>query len=310
MTAGWDRFSLLAAQGKHELLGFLQRAPEDKNPHAAGLPVHGWGRHDKSHSPSSESSGGVAEQSSGASAAAGTQGECARMCSCDESDCFFWALLVFILLLCLLCALLGLVKQWQNQNEEEIDKLRKQLEEQQTPRTRAASGGYQRRPLSARVTPPPSVRDPPVLGADKDAKLKAVLAKNNVSLDLPAREIRPKDQIAFEEPDEKGGSSSSRPVARFSSAEGGRSGDAMEILKDVAAIMAIYDTAILCVEGHTEERPGQGEKQAMQLAQSKADLVKSSLVSFGVRSENVAAVGLPGNLGSKKNGVALRITSF
>lgn len=304
MTAGWDRFSLLAAQGKHELLGFLQRAPEEKNPHAAGLPVHGWGRHDKSHSPSSESSG--------ASAAAGTRGECAGTCSCDESDCFFWALLVFILLLCLLCALLGLVKQWQNQNEEEIDKLKKQLEEQQTPRTRAASGGYVRRPLSSRggeSSPPVTSRDPPVLGADKDAKLKAVLAKNNVSLDLPAREIRPKDQIAFEEPDQ-GGSSSARPVSRFSSAEGGRSGDAMEILKDVAAIMAIYDTAILCVEGHTEERPGQGEKQVRDLAQSKADLVKSSLVSFGVESGRVAAVGLPGNRGSNKNGVALRITSF
>eukprot|EP00929_Paragymnodinium_shiwhaense_P007408 TRINITY_DN11130_c0_g1_i1.p1 TRINITY_DN11130_c0_g1~~TRINITY_DN11130_c0_g1_i1.p1 ORF type:complete len:329 (-),score=83.83 TRINITY_DN11130_c0_g1_i1:160-1146(-) len=328
MKLDWiGRFSRLASKGKEELLGFLQRDPEE-NPHAAGLPFRGWGRHgEKSQS---SSGGGLSSAGSGSSegsgaAAAGGGGQCSTIsCSCDAWHCFFWALLVFIVLLILGCILFLLVRRWQLQHDEEIKQLKKQLQEQDSRTPRRTTGYVRRTSLSPRggaasasviSTPPISSRDPPVLDAAKAERLKALEAKQNVTLDLAAREIRPVKRIEFEDYNESTTPSdwlSSRAPAsgaRFATTPAGHS-LALEILRDVAEIMSIYETAVLCVEGHSEERAGISEKQATTQAQANADLVKSTLVSFNVEPGRIAAVGLPGKLGSNTNGVALRITSF
>jgi len=311
MTVEWNRFSTLAAEGRHELLGFLQRVAEEpvKNPHAAGLPFKGWGNQDRSHSSSGSSSSSSAAGDAGP-ADHEVGGTCSKTCSCNTTDCFLWAFIVFLLVLVILCCLLGLMRNWQNKNEKEIENLKKQLQDGPSPRSRMGSQGPYRRqqsePSPRGSTPPVTFRDAPPLAPAEEAKLKAILARGRVALDIPSREIRPTKPLHFEADD----AGSSRPVARFSTPRDANRADAVEVLKDAADILAIYSTAALCVEGYTEEGSDDDEKQASQTAQANADLVKSTLVSFKVEPGRIAAVGLPGKLGGNTNGAALRITSF
>jgi len=155
----------------------------------------------------------------------------------------------------------------------------------------------------------------PELHGEKQERLKEILNMNRVELSFnsandsdpdshtksPAgASIKLKKTIDFE-PVHHGES----PIACFKDEE-----QAMRVLADVAEIMKLYHTASLLIEGHTATPDEKVDKWAQELAQSRADKVRSTLLSLDMEAERLRAVGRPGHHGSGKHDVLLKIANF
>lgn len=95
------------------------------------------------------------------------------------------------------------------------------------------------------------------------------------------------------------------PLAQFSHED-----RAMNVLGDVAEILKVYHTSTVLIEGHTATPAERMDKWAHDLARGRAEMVKSTVASFGIAPERLSTIALPGHLGNNRHDVVLKITSF
>jgi outer membrane protein OmpA-like peptidoglycan-associated protein len=142
----------------------------------------------------------------------------------------------------------------------------------------------------------------PTLSADKEAQLSAILLNKRIEVDHDTREVKLFQAIGFETVDPDTDDPSS---VRFRDEKSD-----LAVLRDIAEVLKIYDGASMCIEGHTEARSAKMNQWCHQLALNQAELVRSSIISFGVDGSRLVAVALPGTLGRNCSGAFFRITSF
>merc|ERR1719282_1206762 len=95
---------------------------------------------------------------------------------------------------------------------------------------------------------------------------------------------------------------SNPPVPYFSDED-----HAMQVLGDVTEILKIFHTAKLLIEGHMATPPEKIDKWAHELARNRAEIVKATIVSFGIEANRISTSGLPGNFGNNRHDVVLKI---
>jgi len=144
----------------------------------------------------------------------------------------------------------------------------------------------------------------PELTSQKDEDLSKIIKQNRIELvsDPAAVCVRVKLKSPLDFKSVEHGSSA---VAHFAHEE-----EAMNIIGDVAELLTIYNTANLLIEGHTATPPEKMDKWAHDLARSRAEMVKSTIASFGVDPRRLNIIALPGSLGSNAHIVVLKITGF
>jgi len=137
------------------------------------------------------------------------------------------------------------------------------------------------------------------LDDEKTAKLNAIFEKGNAHVCYTTKRIKLKESIDF-----KAVHHGSQDAAEFKNKK-----LADDMLHDVAGILSLVDTAKIDVEGHSATPDKKIDDWAHALALSRAELVKSVLVSLGVSSDRVHCTGLPGYLGIGKPDVLIKIRS-
>jgi len=87
-------------------------------------------------------------------------------------------------------------------------------------------------------------------------------------------------------------------------------GSVTSLLGDVVEILNVYSTATVLIEGHTATPKEKMDSWAHELASNRAERVKKALMSMGIASRRLSAVGLPGHLGINSPDVIMKIVSF
>mmetsp|Transcript_102939 Transcript_102939/g.231158 ORF Transcript_102939/g.231158 Transcript_102939/m.231158 type:complete len:85 (+) Transcript_102939:2-256(+) len=84
----------------------------------------------------------------------------------------------------------------------------------------------------------------------------------------------------------------------------------MEVLRDVAAVLEVYSTAKVAIEGHTSTQNNELDDYAFSLARNRAAKVKSALEELGISGSMLTAEGKPGKYGTGKKEVLMKVTSI
>eukprot|EP00928_Gymnodinium_smaydae_P063304 TRINITY_DN46933_c0_g1_i1.p1 TRINITY_DN46933_c0_g1~~TRINITY_DN46933_c0_g1_i1.p1 ORF type:complete len:479 (-),score=115.97 TRINITY_DN46933_c0_g1_i1:88-1524(-) len=134
----------------------------------------------------------------------------------------------------------------------------------------------------------------PSISPAQQTQLESITKQGRVELDSFTRELRLKKGIEFD----------SDPLRFKNDAE------VQATLKDAAEVMKTLSTTVWCIEGHSEQRFGKLERGAHEVSLGHAELVKKSLIAFGIDAGRLQTLGLPGNKGNNKEGIVLRITSY
>eukprot|EP00929_Paragymnodinium_shiwhaense_P111427 TRINITY_DN7944_c0_g1_i1.p1 TRINITY_DN7944_c0_g1~~TRINITY_DN7944_c0_g1_i1.p1 ORF type:complete len:304 (+),score=91.84 TRINITY_DN7944_c0_g1_i1:98-1009(+) len=256
-------------------------------------------------------------------------------CSCGDETryCYWLVFLVILVAIAVVAAVFWLFQRWAAKLAEETQLLRDKLEEghgfkptqqrdEDTSQGSPGSASPASRPsdLARAGTASWSTRKAsfndrqaaPMLSQAEDAKLKAVLKNGLVKLDYETRELQVLEAMSFQEVPQQqyaddatqsGPSQGAKVVFRDE-------GRQQAALRDAAEVLKIYDSASVCIEGHTESASSKLAAGAREVALAQAELVKSRLIAFGIAASRLTTVGLPGNLGHNKSCIVLRITNF
>lgn len=156
---------------------------------------------------------------------------------------------------------------------------------------------------------------PPALSTDAEARLKKVLAGNRVAI-----VTRSLSTLGKAEEEQYEAKLDLKEKIEFKAVHHGdnlethcaysHEDKSKHILGDVAEILKLYPKAMLTIEGHTATPDEKMDQWAQDLAQSRADKVKDTIVSFGIESGRLSTRGCPGNRGSGKHETVLKVTSF
>jgi len=130
--------------------------------------------------------------------------------------------------------------------------------------------------------------------------LDAIRKRDRVLVDLVHHQLHLNSEIGF-----KAVLRSETPYTEFEDER-----TAMEVLKDVAEVMNIYEMATVLVEGHTATPPDKMDDWAFDLASSRADFIKSRLESLCIDPHRVTTVGLPGYRGCGNPAIKFKILSY
>lgn len=146
--------------------------------------------------------------------------------------------------------------------------------------------------------------DAAILKEDQRILIQAIHDRGNVFFDPELREIVLKREIPFE-PVMKGDGSVYVPRANFLDHQA-----AKLVLSDVAELLRILPSACLLIEGHTIAGSLDTlDEFAHEVADSRAAVVKETLVLFGTPPYRLEALGLPGALGNNKAEVLLKLVN-
>lgn len=146
--------------------------------------------------------------------------------------------------------------------------------------------------------------DAAILKEDQRILIQAIHDRGNVFFDPELREIVLKREIPFD-PVLKTDSASYAPRACFSDPQ-----SAKLVLSDVSELLRILPSACLLIEGHTIAGSlDQLDEFAHEVADSRALVVKETLVLFGCPPYRLEALGLPGALGNNKAEVLLKLVN-
>lgn len=132
----------------------------------------------------------------------------------------------------------------------------------------------------------------------------SIISVDRVEFDFVGKRIHLKEDIAF------------LPDTSFFA----NPGSAHAIIMDVAKLLGIFDRAVLLIEGHTQvelflsqtelSQDSQIDDLARDLAWSRAEAVKRSLIGLGIDELRLDAIGLPGGLGKNEERVEMRIVGI
>lgn len=146
--------------------------------------------------------------------------------------------------------------------------------------------------------------DAAILKEDQRILIQAIHDRGNVFFDPELREIVLKREVPFE-PVMKVDGSSYAPKAVFHDPQAARL-----VLSDVSELLRVLPSACLLIEGHTIAGSlDQLDEFAHEVADSRALVVKETLMLFGCEPYRLEALGLPGALGNNKAEVLLKLVN-
>lgn len=134
----------------------------------------------------------------------------------------------------------------------------------------------------------------------KKAALDKVLKKKTVEISFKEQALRLTKPIEFE-PRHHG----APPTAVFRD-----QADTLETLRDVVGVLAVYEQAMVEVEGHTATPDAKLDAWSHQLARNRAEHVKEALVNLGMDGNRLTAVGKPGKYGTGRTEVRMTLVEF
>jgi len=151
------------------------------------------------------------------------------------------------------------------------------------------------------------LREQKELLKEEQRRLIAVIHdRGNIFFDFELRQIVLKRTIPFEPVVRVEGMNIFQSLARYVDPHA-----ALMVLSDVAEVCQILPFACFLIEGHTLQGGSLDEidEFAHEVADSRAMLVKESLMAFGVPPERLEALGLPGALGNNRAEVLLKLVN-
>jgi len=167
--------------------------------------------------------------------------------------------------------------------------------------------------------PPPSRQPaPPPLSQQNDARLKEILSASRVKLVMKQNVQKQDRSPGTPSGDEFEARLDLNETIDFKTQHHGDEVNpefkdepkAKAILKDVAGILKLYPDAVLRIEGHTATPDSKMDQWAHKLAEGRADIVRDTIVSFGVPIGRLRTCGLPGKFGTGKHDTILKVISF
>lgn len=188
--------------------------------------------------------------------------------------------------------------------------------------TPSMSQQHPRLMASATTSPVSSLMDAPVmkipgLDAEREVRLTRILAEERVDLilkplhnstdpddrlhgrDVTEAELRLKRTIEFD-----AAHHGEPPLLR-------NEDEVMDVMGDVSEIMKIFNMSTLLIEGHAVAPGEKADRWALELAQGRAEIIKSMIASFGIEPSRLGTVGLPGMPGiALQHEIILKFTSF
>jgi len=179
---------------------------------------------------------------------------------------------------------------------KEIEDLKQQLKElEETQRKREKERGLDPEQVKSKLQHAEKTL------SDEDKKSLDAIQKNNlVEVDYKEASFKLKDNIGFW-PIHHGAD----PVATFKNQTA-----ALAVLRDVAALLKIFKTVQVAIQGHTATPPGKIDDWAHKLAENRAKAVMQQIVTNGVEESRLSAKGLPGNLGSGITEVLIKVVEL
>lgn len=139
---------------------------------------------------------------------------------------------------------------------------------------------------------------------DEKVLIRAIHDRGYVLYDEGRREFLLQKEIVFV-PELQGSKKGSPVVVRFADPT-----LAKAILSDFAELLRIIKSAVVLIEGHTAGASAQqmGDYEH-DVADARAELVKSVIVQLGIPEYRLATLGFPGFLGNGKDDVILKMVN-
>jgi len=145
------------------------------------------------------------------------------------------------------------------------------------------------------------------LKEDEKVLMRAIHDRGNVFYDESRRQFILRKEIVFM-PEFHGSEKQftrSSVVARFADPA-----LAKAVLSDFAELLRIMSSAVVLIEGHTGGvSPQQMGDIEHDVADARAELIKSILTNLGIQEYRLATLGLPGFLGNGKDDVILKMVN-
>lgn len=145
-----------------------------------------------------------------------------------------------------------------------------------------------------------------LLREEQKRLIATIHERGNIFFDPELRQIVLKRSIPFEPVVRLEGVHMWQTLARFTDPPG-----ALLVLSDVAEVCQILPYACFLIEGHTLQGGSLDEidEFAHEVADARALLVKETMMAFGVPTDRLEALGLPGALGNNRAEVLLKLVN-